>query len=95
MMANFLIPIAERQLTPAEVAVLDARRRRGHLFLVMGFQFLLVSAFVLLWSGQDATYSPGWHRPMLFWDILVFALACVFLGKGIALRRGVNEFFSY
>ena len=94
-MANTLIPIAERQLTPAEVSALDARRRRGHLFLVMGFQFLLVSVFVLLWSGQDATYSPGWSHPMLYWDILTFAMACVFLGMGINLRRGVNEFFSY
>ena len=94
-MANFLIPIAERQLTPAEVAALDARRRRGHLFLVMGFQFLLISVFVLLWSGQDATYSPGWMHPMLYWDMLLFAFACTFLLTGINLRRGTNEFFSY
>jgi hypothetical protein len=94
-MANTLIPIAERMLTPAEVSALDARRRRGHLYLVIGFQCLLISAFVLLWSGQDATYSPGWARPMLDWDILTFAMACFFLTKGVALRRGVNEFFSY
>jgi hypothetical protein len=94
-MANTLIPIAERQLTPEEVAILDARRRNGHLFLVMGFQCLLVSIFVLLWSGQDATYGPGWVHPMLYWDILVFAMAVTFLTKGIAMRRGTNEFFSY
>jgi hypothetical protein len=94
-MANTLIPIAERMLTPAEVALLDERRRRGHLYLVMGFQVLLISVFVLLWSGQDATYSPGWARPMLDWDILTFVCACIFLGKGISMRRGVNEFFSY
>jgi hypothetical protein len=94
-MANTLIPIAERQLTPAEVAALDARRRRGHLFLVMGLQCLVVSAFVLLWSGQDATYSPGWVHPMLYWDLLTFAAALIFLAKGVSLRRGVNEFFSY
>ena len=94
-MANTLIPIAERQLTPAEVAALDARRRRGHLFLVMGLQCLVVSAFVLLWSGQDATYSPGWVHPMLYWDLLTFAAALIFFAKGVSLRRGVNEFFSY
>jgi len=94
-MANFLIPISERMLTPAEVSALDARRRRGHLYLVIGFQCLLVSVFVLLWSGQDATYSPGWVHPMLYWDMLVFAMACVFLTKGVAMRRGTNEFFSY
>ncbi len=94
-MANFLIPVAERQLTPAEVSALDARRRRGHLYLVMGFQLLLVSVFVLLWRGQDAMYSPGWVHPMLYWDILVFAGAVGVLTKGIAMRRGTNEFFSY
>ena len=94
-MANVLVPVEERSLTPDEVAQLDRRRRRGHLFLVMGFQCLLVSIFVLLWSGQDATYSPGWTHPMLYWDILVFALAVTFLAKGVSLRRGLNEFFSY
>jgi hypothetical protein len=94
-MANMLLPIAERRLTPAEVSALDARRRRGHLYLVMGFQCLLVSIFVLLWSGQDATYSPGWTHPMLYWDMVTFTLAVVFLTKGISLRRGINEFFSY
>jgi hypothetical protein len=94
-MANTLIPIAEQRLTPAEVDLLDARRRRGQLFLVIGFQMLLISAFVLLWSGQDATYSPGWHRPMLFWDILLFTGAVIFLASGVAARRGMNEFFSY
>ena len=94
-MANTLIPISERMLTPAEVSMLDTRRRRGHLYLVLGFQCLLVSVFVLLWSGQDATYSPGWVHPMLYWDILVFAMACVFLTTGVSLRRGTNEFFSY
>ena len=94
-MANTLIPIEERRLTPVEVAELDARRRKGHLFLVMGFQFTLVSVFVLLFSGQDATYSPGWARPMVYWDLLVFLLAVTFLARGVALRRGLNEFFSY
>jgi len=90
-----LIPVEERSLTPAEVAHLDQRRRRGHLFLVLGFQFLLVSVFVLLWSGQDATYSPGWAHPMVYWDMLVFTCAVTFLIKGLRMRRGVNEFFSY
>ena len=75
--------------------ILQGGFSRGHLFLVMGFQFLLISVFVLLWSGQDATYSPGWMHPMLYWDILLFAFACTFLLTGITLRRGTNEFFSY
>jgi len=94
-MANTLIPIEERRLTPAEVSALDARRRKGHLYLVIGVQCLLISIFVLLWSGQDATYSPGWARPMVYWDLTTFVAACTFLVKGISLRRGLNEFFSY
>ncbi len=94
-MANHILPIAERNLTPAEVDILDRRRRQGHIFLCIGVQMLLISAFVLLWAGQDATYSPGWHRPMLFWDIIVFVGAMIFISRAIVMRRGVNEFFSY
>jgi len=94
-MANTLISIEERTLTPDEVALLDKRRRRGQLFLVIAFQCLIVSCLLLIWSGQDATYSPGWHRPMLYWNAITFALALFFGLNGIRLRRGSNEFFSY
>ena len=94
-MANSMVPFEERNFTPAQVERVDQRRRLGHLFLVMGFQFLLVSIFVTLWSGQDLTYSPGWKHPMAYWDALVFVIALLFLANGIRLRRGMNEFFSY
>jgi hypothetical protein len=94
-MANTLIPIEERILTPDQVTHLDRRRRRGQLFLVISFQCIIVSCLLLLWSGQDSTYSPGWHRPMLFWNAITFTLALVFGLAGIRLRRGLNEFFSY
>ena len=94
-MANPLIPVEERTLTPNEVANLDRRRRRGHLFLVMGVQFLLVCIFVTLWAGQDVTYDPGWAHPMFYWDCLLGVLAVSFIVAGIRMRRGVNEFFSY
>ena len=94
-MANTFLPVEERELTPDLVAALDARRRRGHLFLVLGWQCLLISIFVTLFSGQDATYSPGWARPMVYWDVLVFVSSMVFFVNAIRLRRGVNEFFSY
>jgi len=94
-MANTLISIEERTLTPDEVALLDKRRRRGQLFLVIAFQCLIVSCLLLIWSGQDATYSPGWHRPMLYWNAITFALALFFGLNGIRLRRGSNELFSY
>ncbi len=94
-MANTLIPIEERSLSPQEVEALDRRRRRGQLFLVIGFQCLIVATLVTLWSGQDMTYSPGWARPMVYWDAITFTLAAVFLIAGISLRRGSNEFLSY
>jgi len=94
-MANTLIPVEERNLTPGDVEVLDRRRRRGQLFLVIGFQCLIVSALMLLWAGQDATYSPGFARPMVYWDLITFGLALFFLIAGVRLRRGSNEFISY
>ncbi|MFC6645785.1 hypothetical protein ACFQBQ_09370 [Granulicella cerasi] len=94
-MANTNIPVAERSLTPAEVAALDRRLRRGHLFIVIGFQTALVAIFVTLWSGQDAQYGPGWVHPMLYWDLLVAAVSVFCFLRGLSLRRGLPEFFSY
>ena len=94
-MANTLIPVEERSLTPDQVNLLDARRRRGQLFLVISVQALIVAILLLIWSGQDATYSPGLHRPMLLWNAVTFALALFFGVAGLRLRRGSNEFLSY
>ena len=94
-MANTLIAIEERTLTPQQVEALDRRRRRGHLFLVLCFQCLIVAALVTLWSGQDLTYSPGWVRPMFYWNATLFLLAIVFGVAGVRLRRGSHEFLSY
>ncbi|HEY0163656.1 MAG TPA: hypothetical protein VGB69_13330 [Edaphobacter sp.] len=94
-MANTLLPIEERNLTPEEVEHLDRRRRRGQLFLVIGFQCLIVCTLVSLWAGQDITLSPGLAHPMFYWDIITGALALFFLFNGIRLRRGSNEFISY
>jgi len=94
-MANTLIPIEERNLTPDEVELLDRRRRRGQTFLVLCFLCLIVGSLVTLWSGQDATLSPGWMHPVLYWNTLVFLGAIVFGVLGVRLKRGSNEFFSY
>jgi len=94
-MANTLIPIEERILTPAEVAKLDARRRHGQLLIVIGFQFTIIATLLTLWSGQDLTYSPGWAHPVFYWNALVGLVSLVCFVRGIALRRGLNEFFSY
>jgi len=94
-MANMILPYEERNLSPDEVEALDRRRRRGQLFLTMGFQFLIVAILLTVWSGQDLTYSPGWVHPMAYWDALAFLLSAIFLVRGIGLRRGSNEFISY
>lgn len=94
-MANTMIPMEERNLAPDDVMRLDRRRRRGQLFLVIGCQCLVVALLMLLWSGQDATYSPGWARPMVYWNAVTAFLAFVFIISGVRLRRGSNEFLSY
>ncbi len=94
-MANTLIPVEERQLTPQEVEAIDRRRRRGQLFLVLCFQCAIIGTLVTLWAGQDLTYSPGFIRPMFYWDAILFTLAIVFGVTGVRLRRGSQEFLSY
>lgn len=94
-MANPILPVEERSLTPNQVAQLDRRRRRGQLYLVMGFQFTLVGLLVTLFAGQDLTYDPTWHHPMALWDAILFTAALIAFVRGIQLRRGMNEFFSY
>lgn len=47
-MANTLIPAEERNLHPDEVVKLDARRRRGQAYLVIGFQTFIVGMIVTL-----------------------------------------------
>ena len=94
-MANTLIPAEERNLTPDQVELLDRRRRRGQLFLTIAWQCVIISLLLLIWSGQDATYSPGYAHPVVYWNALTFILACTFGLTGYRLRRGSTEFISY
>jgi hypothetical protein len=94
-MANTLIPVEERNLTPDEVELLDRRRRRGQALLVVAVQATIVSCLLLLWSGQDLTLTYGWLKPIVIWNTITFCIAIVCYLAGIRLRRGINEFFSY
>lgn len=94
-MANMLIPVEERNLTPEQVELLDRRRRRGQLFLTLCLQCLVVATLVTIWAGQDWTLSPNGMHPMVYWDAIMFAAALFFGVAGVRLRRGSTEFLSY
>ena len=94
-MANSLLPIEERTLTPDQVERLDFRRRRGQLMLTICLQFLIISVLLTLWTGQDLTYSPGLAHPVAYLNALTFTIAAITGVLGVAWKRGSNEFISY
>jgi hypothetical protein len=92
-MANMNIPEAERNLTPAQVSALDKRRQRGLVFQVISGQFAFFAVLLLLWTGQDLTYSPGWVHPMFYFNVLTGLVAVIFGLYGTYLRRGrIHEY---
>ena len=93
-MANTLLPIEERNLTPQQVDALDKRRSRGHVCLVIGFLLLIIATVQSLWAGQDLTYSPGWIRPFGYYELFDLSVGFVLIVAGVAMRRGRSEFTS-
>ncbi|MFZ1083984.1 MAG: hypothetical protein WAN35_03335 [Terracidiphilus sp.] len=87
-MVNLRLPPEERNLTPDEVEALDKRRELGHALLVIAWQFVVIAAILLLWVGQDLTWSPGWIHPMAYYFALVLLIIAVCGGVGAYLRRG-------
>jgi nitrate reductase gamma subunit len=87
-MANPLLPPEERNLTPDQVEALDKRRDLGHTFLVIAGQFTVIATVLLLWVGQDLTYSPGWKHPMAYYFIIACGIIAFFGVAGLILRRG-------
>ena len=87
-MANSLLPLEERNLSPDQVEALDKRRAMGHTFLVIAGQFAVMATVLLLWAGQDLAYSPGWLHPMAFYLVVALALISIFGVTGFVLRRG-------
>lgn len=88
-MPNPLLPPEERNLTPDQVEALDKRRDLGHTFLVIAGQFAVIAIVLLLWVGQDLTYSPGWAHPMAYYFAVACAIIAVFGMTGLVLRRGM------
>ena len=87
-MPNLLLPPEERNLTPDQVEALDKRRDLGHTFLVIAGQFAVIAVVLLLWVGQDLTYSPGWAHPMAYYFFVALGIIAVMGIGGLALRRG-------
>ncbi|MDR3750868.1 MAG: hypothetical protein P4K94_05215 [Terracidiphilus sp.] len=87
-MSNSLLPPEERHLTPDQVEALDKRRELGHTFLVIAGQFAVIAAILLLWVGQDLSYSPGWAHPMAYYFFIAVAIIVVMGIAGMVLRKG-------
>jgi len=87
-MANSLLPPEEAQPDSDQVEALDKRRDLGHTFLVIAGQFAVIATILLLWVGQDLTYSPGWAHPMAYYFALAIGIIVVFGITGMTLRKG-------
>ena len=91
-MANTLLPVEERNLTPTQVEMLDKRRNRGFMLMVISGQFGIITTILLLWLVQDLTYAPGWAHPVAYY-FFFSVLVTGFCGMtGAYLRRGAPEF---
>jgi archaellum biogenesis protein FlaJ (TadC family) len=87
-MENTLLPPEERHLTPDQVEALDKRRDLGHTLLVISGQFAVIATILLLWVGQDLTYSPGWAHPIAYYFALALTVIAVCGIAGMVLRKG-------
>jgi hypothetical protein len=87
-MANTLIPVQERNLTPDQVEAIEKRREWGLTLQVIAGQFAVISVLLSLWVGQDLTYSPGWAHPMAFYMAIAVSIVLVCGTVGTIMRRG-------
>jgi membrane protein implicated in regulation of membrane protease activity len=87
-MANPLLSPEERHLNPDQVEALDKRRELGHTLLVIAGMFAAIAAILLLWVGQDLTWSPGWAHPIAYYFAVALAIIAVCGIAGYILRRG-------
>jgi len=90
-MANMFLPLEERNLTPRQVELLDKRRNRGFMLMVIAGQFGIIATILLLWLVQDLTYAPGWAHPVAYYfafSVMVSGIAGL---TGAYLRRGAPE----
>jgi hypothetical protein len=55
---------------------------------VIAGQFAVIATVLLLWVGQDLSYSPGWAHPMAYYFIIALIIIAVFGLAGLVLRKG-------
>jgi hypothetical protein len=91
-MANMLLAAEERNLTPNQVELLDKRRNRGFLLMVIAGQFGIIATVLLLWLVQDLTYAPGWAHPVAYYFAFSLMVSGIAGLTGAYLRRGAPEF---
>ena len=87
-MANTLLPPEERNLTPEQIEALDKRRDWGLTLQVIAGQFSVICVVLLLWVGQDLTYSPGWAHPMAYYFAVALTIVIGCGLTGTLMRRG-------
>jgi nitrate reductase gamma subunit len=51
-------------------------------------KFAVIATVLLLWVGQDLTYSPGWAHPMAYYFAVACGIIVVLGGAGLLMRRG-------
>lgn len=91
-MANTLLPIEEQNLTPDQVELLDRRRNRGFMLMVISGQFIIIAIVLLLWLVQDWVYAPGFAHPIVYYFIFSLIVSGLAGVSGAYLRRGAPEF---
>jgi hypothetical protein len=87
-MPNPLLPPAERSLNPDQVEALDQRRDLGRTLLVLCGQATVIALVLLLWVGQDLSYSPGFAHPIAYYFLFVLLLIASCGVTGLMLFRG-------
>ncbi len=96
-MANTLLPIEERNLTPDQVELLDKRRRRGQLFLVLCLQTFdhRHSGDAVGWAGLDTVAGVDAPDGVLGCDnVYAFADLRRCRGSAEARKQRVHQLLS-
>jgi hypothetical protein len=87
-MANQLLPVAEQNLTPDQVAELDKRRQMGLVFQVISGQMVILSTLLTWWIGQDLVYARPHGHTIAYYFCITATLAVIFGLTGTSMRRG-------